>query len=281
MLYTEKIPVYEHYGAEKKESWAGELVCIHQSTSREVCEKRTKPAVLIIPGGSYAMVAEREAEPVALRFVSNGYAAFILRYSVCPNTFPVALRECAMAMKYIRENCEKYEVDPHMVAAIGFSAGGHLCGTLGMMYDAPEVADIGTSAEIRPDALGLCYPVAVSWGNTHVHSFINLTGNDPELTKRLSLDNLARGDMPPAFIWHTRDDQIVPCRNALVLAQAMDDAGADYTLRIYHNGQHGLATADEVTYRTDAMPLISHGIPGWEEQMMAFFRECGFGFRDR
>jgi hypothetical protein len=90
-----------------------------------------------------------------------------------------------------------------MVAAIGFSAGGHLCGTLGTMYDASEVADIAPAEMIRPAAIGLCYPVAVSWGDTHADSFINLTNNDEKLIERLSIDKLVRADMPPAFIWHT------------------------------------------------------------------------------
>ena len=280
MFHVETINVYDHYGLEKEQKMAGNLTCMYHATSRKISESRTRPAVLILPGGGYGMVSDREAEPIALRFVSMGYAAFVLRYSVKPHTFPVALREAAMAMKFIRENCEKFEVDPGMVAAIGFSAGGHLCGTLGMMYDCPEVADIGLPEKIRPNALGLAYPVAVSWGKTHDGSFQNLTGNDPELTARLSLDRLVRGDMPPVFLWHTRTDRSVPCRNSLVLAQALDDAGVDYTLRIYHDGPHGLSTAEENTYRTDKVPYVSEGILKWEEQMMAFFRECGLKIRD-
>ena len=281
MLYTQTINLYDYYGIDRGAKCVGDLTCIYQQTSKEISGGRVRPGVLILPGGGYGMVSDREAEPVALRFVAKGYAAFILRYSVWPNIFPVSLRECAMAMKYIRKNCETFEADPHMVAAIGFSAGGHLCGTLGTMYDAPEVADIGSPEEIRPDALGLCYPVAVSWGNTHAESFRNLTRKDMELTQRLSLDRLVRADMPPVFIWHTRDDKLVPCRNSLVLAQAMDDAEVDYTLHIYHSGRHGLATADESTLRPDSMPVISDGIVGWEEKMMAFFRECGLKMWDK
>ena len=77
-------------------------------------------------------------------------------------SFPVSLREAALAMRYIRANAQAMEIDPHMVAAMGFSAGGHLCGTLGTMWDAPEVADLAPAGMVRPDALGLCYPVAVS-----------------------------------------------------------------------------------------------------------------------
>ena len=41
-----------------------------------------RPAVLICPGGAYMNCSDREAEPVALKFASMGYHAFVLRYSV-------------------------------------------------------------------------------------------------------------------------------------------------------------------------------------------------------
>jgi len=217
---------------------------------------------------------------VALRFAAGGYAAFVLHYSVAPAVYPAALREAAMAMRYIRENARRYEVDPSMVAAVGFSAGGHLCGMLGMCYDFPEVRDLGCAGLIRPDALGLCYPVAVSWGRTHEGSFDNLTGGDAALRERLSLEKLVREDMPPVFLWHTRDDGAVPCRNSLILAQALDEAGVDFSLHLYRKGQHGLSTADYLAYPVDAVPQISWDVPGWIQSMMAFFSEKGFRITD-
>jgi acetyl esterase/lipase len=184
-------------------------------------------------------------------------------------------------MRYIRENAAAYEVDPAMVAATGFSAGGHLCGTLGMLYDCPEVADLGTAAQLRPDALGLCYPVAVSWGDTHEESFENISCGNPALRERLSLDKLVRPDMPPVFLWHTRDDQSVPCRNSLLLANALEEAKVCFTLHIYNHGRHGLSTADEMVYPIFSIPQTSWDVPGWLEAEIAFFREIGFRITDK
>lgn len=280
MLQLKTIDLHEYYGHDKGAERAGILTCIFHNTPKEISPDRRRPGVLILPGGGYYKTSAREAEPIALRFAAAGYSAFVLRYSVAPNIFPIALREAAMAMRYIRENCTEFEVDPHMIAAIGFSAGGHLCGTLGTMYDAQEVADIGPSETVRPDALGLCYPVVVSWGNTHYDSFRNLTGGDRELAERLSLEKLIRTDMPPVFLWHTRDDATVPSRNSLICAQALDDAGVDYSLRIYRSGRHGLSTADSNTYPVDQVPNTSKDILGWESRMIAFFEECGLKMWD-
>jgi len=273
---TEVVDLYKHYGFAAPEGAKGILSSWVAEAGSAINVYRSRPAVLIIPGGGYSRVSPREAEPVALQFVARGYAAFVLDYSCAPLRFPTALREAALAMRYIRENAADFEVNPHMIAAMGFSAGGHLCGTLGMLYDAPEVADLGTPALLRPDELGLCYPVAVSWGKTHEGSFENISGGDPELRSKLSLEKLVRPDMPPVFMWHTRDDASVPCRNALILATALEEKGVDLTFHLYRHGCHGLSTADEMVYPTWKVPDVSADVTGWLDLMIGFFKEIGF-----
>ncbi len=279
-MRTEVVSLYEYYNLPAPEGAKGILSCWKCETSAAVSSSRRRPAVLILPGGGYGRVSPREAEPVALRFAVRGYAAFVLEYSCAPLHYPVSLREAAMAMRYIREHAGDYEVDPNMVAALGFSAGGHLCGTLGTMYDAPEVSDLGKAELLRPDALGLCYPVAVSWGNTHEGSFQNISAGDMELRSKLSLEKLVRPDMPPVFLWHTRDDASVPCRNSLILASALEEVGVDFAFHVYRHGRHGLSTADEMVYPVGKVPDISRDVVFWPELMMQFFEEIGFCITD-
>lgn len=280
-MINETVDLYEYFAQPRKGASAGHVTCWLQQTPVEVSPTRKRPAILILPGGGYHHTSARESEPVALRFAARGYAAFVLRYSCAPSTFPTALREAAMAMRYIRRNAERFEIDPGKVAALGFSAGGHLCGCLGTLYDSPEVADLGTAQELRPDALALCYPVAVSWGRTHEGSFENLTGGDEVLRKRLSLDSLVRPDMPPAFLWHTRDDASVPCRNSLILARALEEAGVDFVLHVYRKGVHGLSTADCMAFPAYDIPEISPDVPGWLAACTGFFREIGLTVTDK
>lgn len=280
-MINKTLDLYEYFQQPRKEQTRGLLTCWIQQTPPEVSPARLRPAILILPGGGYHHTSPRESEPVALRFAALGYAAFVLHYSCAPSVFPTALREAAMAIRYIRQNAADFEIDPHKVAALGFSAGGHLCGCLGMLFDSPEVADLGTARQLRPDALGLCYPVAVSWGRTHEGSFENLCGGEESLRKRLSLDALVRPDMPPVFLWHTREDASVPCRNSLLLAQAMEEAGVDFAMHIYRKGMHGLSTADHMAFPADDLPKISWDVPGWLEACAGFFREIGLTVTDK
>lgn len=275
-----EIDLYSHCGIPRPKGADGRLSCYVQETSREVSPRRQRPAVLVIPGGGYSHVSGREAEPVALRFVAAGYSAFILRYSVFPCRFPTQLREAAMAMRYIRENAEKFGICKDMVAATGFSAGGHLCGMLGTLFDCPEVADIAPAQVVRPDALGLCYPVTVCYEPTHKGSFDALCGEDEALRRRLSLDGCVRADMPPVFLWHTRDDGAVPCVGSLILGQRMFEKNVDFSMHIYRHGAHGLSTCDEQVYPVGGVPETSPNVPGWVEEEIGFFREKGIKPRD-
>lgn len=273
--------VYQALGLERAGT-GGELTAWSVQTPEATSPSRRRPAVLILPGGRYEHVSPRESEPVALRFLARGWVPFVLRYSTAPSRFPVALREAALAMRLIRqEEGPALEVDPAQVACLGFSAGGHLAGTLATLFDGPEVADVAPPEVVRPDALGLCYPVAVSHGRTHQASFDNLCGQDAGLRARLSLDRLARRDMPPTYLWCTRDDASVPCRNTLLLAQAMAEVGADFTCHVYRHGSHGLSTADVQAFPAGGIPAHSPALDSWPEDMMAFFAASGLGVRDQ
>ena len=279
-METKTIDLYQYFHKPRQGAEAGTLTSLCWQPKEGIGPGRRSPAVLILPGGGYAFTSEREAEPVALRFAAKGYQAFILYYSCAPSRFPAALREAAMAMAYIRQNADAFAIDPGMVAAVGFSAGGHLCGTLGTLYNCPEVADIAPAEEIRPNALGLCYPVTISRQPTHEQSFRLLCGEDQALRERLSLDRLVRGDMPPVYLWHTLNDETVPVRGTLLLAQALEEAGVTFALRIYPQGSHGLSTADDLTYPVGRVPRISREIPQWPDDMAHFFEDCGFAFRE-
>lgn len=274
------VDLYGYFGTDRGDAQGGRL---HLLVPQLLCLpqlQRKRPAILILPGGGYSHTSPREAEPVALRFAAAGYAAFVLHYSCAPARFPAALREAAMAMRYIRENADAFGIDPAMVAALGFSAGGHLCGCLGTLFDSEELADLGDGRLLRPDALCLCYPVTVSWGRTHEGSFDNLCGSDSGLRQRLSLEKLVRPDMPPVFLWHTRSDASVPCVGSLILARALEEAGVDLAMYLYRRGRHGLATGGLESNPPESLTDISRDVSQWMEACIGFLGEIGFGISD-
>lgn len=221
-----------------------------------------RKAVLVCPGGGYRFCSNTEAEPIALAYLAAGYNAFVLDYSVTSaatgevgKKFPGQLIEAAMAMKFIKDNAEKFHIDPDYVFVNGYSAGGHLAASLGILYNSKYVTDAIDMPEnyARPRGMILAYPVINSGKYQHKGSFANiLQDNDNEESRReVSLETRVDANTVPAFIWHTRTDQLVPVENSLLLASALAENGIDFELHIYPDGPHGLSLATSVVGRVN------------------------------
>lgn len=153
----------------------------------------------------------------------------------------------------IRGHADEWHVDAGRVAAIGFSAGGHLAANLTTVSSDAELRDAGYDpAAVRPDALLLCYPVITSGRFAHRGSFDNLLGDgkdDASLLELLSIEKHVDATMPPVFIWHTITDQAVPVENSLLMIQACRDAGVSVEAHLFPQGGHGLSLATVDTAR--------------------------------
>lgn len=258
------IDLYKYFEKQRYGVTGGYLSIYSRTPSREIKPKK-RPAMLVMPGGGYGFLSDREGEPVAIEFMSKGYGAFVLHYSI--NTaYPVPLIEACMAVAYIRENAEAFCVDKEHVAAIGFSAGGHLTGMLATMCDAKEVKEaLGERANLsRPDAVILSYPVVtMEDGVTHegTRSVITNEGTIPYDT--LSLEKRVTENSVPAFIWHTMEDDCVPVENSLYLASAYRKAGVPFSLHIFEKGWHGLSLANEEVYDTADVGVDLGHIEKW------------------
>lgn len=216
-----------------------------------------RDAMIVIPGGYGAVCTQREGEPVALAYVAHGYNAFVLNYRVGRrgDVFPKQLVDAGCAIMYVRENAERFGINPSRVFTVGFSAGGHLSGSCAIMYNAPEVKKaLGiTGEENKPTASILAYPVVTAnVEQTHKPSFKNLLGKpfeeiSDEEKKRFSLETAVCPDSAPMFLWHTREDTLVPLDGTLLLIQAAKNAGVNVTAHIYPYGPHGLALSTKIT----------------------------------
>ena len=273
-MFCEKIDLYQYFGLKRQGGEQGYLnTYLPEAPDYPT---RVRPAMLVIAGGGYGFVSPREKECVALAYVSQGFAAFTLEYSVAPISFPAQLIEGAMAMAYIRENAAKLAVKPDKIAAVGFSAGGHLTGMLATCFDRAEVkaALKEKAALVRPDAVILSYPVITGGEKAHRGSFDNLCGDNAELVDALSLENCVTEKSSPAFIWATADDNAVPSENSLFMALAYKTAGVPFELHIFESGVHGLSLATEETGG------INEPVQKWVSLSVTWLKTRGFVLSD-
>ncbi|MDD3278562.1 MAG: alpha/beta hydrolase [Lachnospiraceae bacterium] len=216
---------------------------------------KERPLILMCPGGGYTMTSDREADPIAMHFLEQGYHVAILRYSVEPAVYPTALLEAAASMKLIWEHSREWHVDTSRIILQGCSAGGHLAASLGVFWKEAWLAEkTGVSSEqLKPAGMILCYPVITSGAFAHRGSFEALLKGEytEELLERNSLEKQVTKDTPPTFLWHTYTDDTVPVENSLLLIQAMKTYEIPVEFHMYPVGGHGLATCDEAAVNED------------------------------
>jgi acetyl esterase/lipase len=206
-----------------------------------------RAAVVICPGGGYAGLAAHEAAPVARWANALGLHALVLRYRVAPYRHPAPLWDAQRALRTVRHRADAWAVDPDRVGLLGFSAGGHLCATAATHFDhgEPDAQDPVQRQGCRPDFVVLGYPVISLIDHAHAGSMHNLLGADPpeELRLALSAERQVTAATPPAFLWHTADDAVVPVEHSLAFAAALSRHGVPFELHIYPHGAHGLGLA--------------------------------------
>lgn len=250
-MQVKKIYLKDYY------SFLGENGCnptltayIQYNMSEMKWEDKKRPTLLVCPGGGYCMCSERESEPIALAFMPLGMNVFVLDYSVAPNKFPTQIREVAAAMELLYEKQDEWHIDTEKITIIGFSAGGHLAAHYSTSYDIPEVREVFPQSKAVNGSI-LSYPVIIAdKGICHEGSFRSLDGEYPlseEKFNRFSLDKCVGDKTPPAFIWHTAADTVVPVQSSLYYAEALSKYKIPYELHIYPFGGHGGSTFDKQT----------------------------------
>ncbi len=239
-----------------------------------LCESNaTGAAMVICPGGAYAVLAPYEGKDYALWLNQHGVTGFVLKYRLGSHGYhyPVEFEDVTRALRWVRAHADDYKIDPHRVGVMGSSAGGHLASTLLTHFDAgdPNATDAVERQSSRPDLGILCYAVITMGEFTHRGSRRNLLGDDPspKLVKLLSNELQVTTNTPPCFLWTTFEDKTVPMENTLLFAEALRKQGVPFALHVYEKGGHGMALKDT--------PPFAHPHP-WAGDCLFWLQQHGF-----
>lgn len=247
--------------------------------SKELLPGKKRPVVVIAPGGGYLFTSDREAEPVAMKFLSLGYHAVVLRYTTGDmegETIGVgkqALKELALTIRYLRQKSDLWYLDKDKIAICGFSAGAHLAASLGVHWHDNELAESihveqVEIEEIKPNALILGYPLTdynvmleksqeevnnpelkdnIAFMEIANRALTGATELTDEVIKEYSPRYCVTNQTPPTFMWHTSKDNLVYAENSLVFALELAKNKVPYELHVFQDGEHGLSLANETT----------------------------------
>ncbi|MBR4994662.1 MAG: alpha/beta hydrolase [Alistipes sp.] len=208
-------------------------------------EKATGQAVVICPGGGYALLSMgHEGRDFARWFAAQGITAVVLKYRMPNHTPQVPMEDAAEAVRYMREEYA-HKDKLHSVGIMGFSAGGHLAASTSA--GALEAnGDKSPRATARPDFTILFYPV-ITGDAAHGHkgSYDNLLGAErtQEQTNKWSPELLVGQTTPPAFLVLSDDDVVKPI-NSTRYYNALKQFNTPASLHILPSGGHGWGFRD-------------------------------------
>jgi len=253
-----------------------------QEPNHEIDINRKYPTIVVCPGGAFMWTSFREDEPIALRFLAEGFHVVVVHYATegiaaynvenandLPakpvSVFPNPITEVAQAIAYLRENATEYAVDPDHITVMGFSAGGTVAAQLGVFWQESWLSEKVQKPNklFKPNSLMLGYaaldltlkstrPLPASMrkktshklDNTMLYAALGKLKPTRSEVEAVNPLNHVTGAVPPTFMWHTQEDPLVPVLNSIEFAAELERHLVPTELHVFTHGKHGLALGD-------------------------------------
>ena len=274
--WADMISDYEEKGYDVLPLWPDGAPGFHEEYGQEqpriivypAHEGKATGSFILCVGGGFYFKTYNEAVPVADYFYKKGFHMALLDYRVLPYERMVSVADGLRAIRFIRRNAEKYNVDPTHVAIGGFSAGGVLSNLAGCVYTEgnADAADKIERYSSRPDAVIVGYGAFSEILN--VGTGLAFDFADQRKAARLSPDLLLNPDCPPRFLFQTVTDDP---RNISNMQMRLAEMGIPFEAHCFMGGSHGNGLYDG-RYEVENVPHTAH----WAELAAEWLCDQGF-----
>jgi acetyl esterase/lipase len=222
------------------------------------------PVVVWLFGGGWNR-GDRRGRPVVRLVDDNlyqhGYAIAAIDYRLSGEAkFPAQLEDCKAAIRFLRKHAESFELDANQIGVWGFSAGAHLAALLGLTSSTKQF-DVGDNLEISSQVQAVCaFAVTSDFRQLNSENSYEDPNNPSSAVAQLfggpveeKMELVIRANpvtyvsqySPPFLIIHGEKDGVVPFEQSKMLHNALNKTGAESTLYIIPNGDHGMAGLDQ------------------------------------
>ena len=191
--------------------------------------------MLVIHGGGWSIGKRDDAreQNIGTNLASHGYVAMSIDYvlaSKTNSTWPQNLYDCKTAVRWLRKNAARLQIDPNRIGVIGGSAGGQLAAMLTLNTADDQLDPAGPYGEYScrvTCGVDLYGPAELlTWRDL---SMIGKTRAEaPELYRAASPTSYIRSNSPPLLIIHGTADETVPVKQSEIFADALQKAGATH-----------------------------------------------------
>ena len=198
-------------------------------------ETKNYPAMVFYFGGGWSGGDRNHFRHHAEYFSKRGLVCFLVDYRTKKNsgTTPFeSVKDAKSAMRFIRKNASKFQIDPQKIIASGGSAGGHLAAATALIEHYNEETD-DLSISCLPNALVLFNPVFDNGPAGYGYERIG-----KEYPKFSPLHNIRKG-APSTIVFLGTKDQLIPVETAQYYKVAMEKVGSRCDLFLYKDQPHG------------------------------------------
>ncbi|MBS2040637.1 alpha/beta hydrolase [bacterium] len=240
---------------EDPESLSGKPVTNVSNPTYTVYAPKKNPTgtcILVFPGGGHLVLAMGiEGTEIANWLNQAGITCVLVKYRVpysgcywdsklgkhVTPKMPMALQDAQRTISIIRARAQEYNIDPHKIGVMGFSAGGNvavLASTNGLKRSYPAQDEID-QVSCRPDFAIPVYPGHMTMRHKNQDS------------RALNTDIVISKDIPPTLLVHAKDDPVDPVHYSEVYARALKKAHLNVTLKLYEQGGHAFGVRKQGT----------------------------------
>ncbi len=206
------------------------------------------PAVLVIHGGAWAWGSKSVYVRLSKRIATRGFVVMAINYRLAPkHPFPAQILDAQYAVRWLRHHAQEYRVDPQRIAALGYSAGGHLACLLGTADDQafvdPDLPEELSRYSPRVPVViaggAVCDLDWVDENSTKLAYWLGGTPSSQPEAYRLASPRLhVSPDDARFFLYHGTRDQIVPMECAERMHETLRRAGCSSELHLLKNRDH-------------------------------------------
>ncbi len=225
------------------------------------------PTVVLIPGGGWLSNGRTFKRPLQFELAARGYVAVAIDYRVSPvSPFPTQLHDVKGAIRWLRANAARFDIDDKRLAAVGYSAGGNIASLLGLTTPQDklegEAGDLKQSSQVAlvvshygiSDFAALydghCLVKPLTTERAYVKFVLDTFLGGPPLMfadvyRKASAVNYARKNAPPILLLHGTDDRVIPLSQSEGLRDRLVKEGVKVTLEEIKGGGHDYAGSFE------------------------------------
>lgn len=247
---------------------------------------RERPAVVMVHGGGWHTGTRSKTPLWDAWLAERGYVVFDIDYRLTPPPrWQDATGDVKCAVGWVKENADRYGVDPDRVALVGYSAGGHLALLSAYSEDdtglppSCNVEDTGVSAVAAfypPTDLRRFYEMEWPWSNPN---FVGLEATKrflggtpaavPDRYRAASPVVHVDADDPHTFLVHGGTDRIVPIEQSELLARRLREAGVSHRLLELPWANHSFDHATDLSWSGSGAQITRSALAGFLERHLA------------